>query len=1192
MTTPSSPKVDHTKEIRFAVVMYGGVSLAIYINGIAQELLSLVRSTAKAFEDDAGNRSLSGESMQPTDDDVTRAQKLRGTERTYRKLSYLLSDADLLRRYKDSLTKNSQTQLAAAPDLLDEYLVNGKGKDPEPITTGFVVDILSGTSAGGINAIFLAKALANNQSIEKLKQLWVQEGDIGVLINDKQSLAGLHLQNQDPPRSLLNSRRMYLQLLKAFDGMDVTRPSKAGYQSPYVKELDLFVTTTDIKGTIVPLQLSDKLVYEKRHRNVFHLKYGTEEEFGQECNHFLRKYNPFLAFAARCTSSFPFAFEPMRLCDLNSLLAAFGDPDYKTGGGAESELWKPFFRENIDVVFADDTGRGTGTLDFTSRVKRRSYGDGGYLDNKPFSYATESLSHRQSTVPVERKLIYIEPSPEHPEDEVHDDTPPNVLQNAKAALIDLPTYETIREDLQRVLQRNRTFQRIAKIVEATKEDIEKTGRRDRRYDFKSKQWRLMDMQMMVEFCGIYFLPYRRLRIASVTDDLTSLIAKVKNLDERSDQFLAVRGLLRALRDKQYVEYYKPENAQLVREILAGNVSPDEKKPTEETQNAFLDDFDYSYRFRRLNFVLNKIDFLIQLAAQESPAADESEFVKNARAKIEQAGRSETLIVLSYLKSELTEVHKTLRTAVRRLEAGPEAIAQMQRNPMPPLNRLLKPELNQAIVDFYQAFDNLKLDENQLKFVLGVPGQVSDDGYITLTVAEQDQFARLDENTANRRADELYDKDKTLKKLLNDIADRLKASLRDLIIRPTSDYCGHLLDPGKALPDALAKSSTDEPDIHKVPKLSQEIIRGFLRDFYVNFDDYDQIVFPILYQTEFGESAIVDVFRISPEDAPSLINERGVEADGRQKLAGTALFHFGAFLDRVWRENDIMWGRLDGAERLITALLPDPEYKIVRDKLISDAHLAILVEEMPPATRVELSGLLAQALIRASSGESFEQALKSAVGPLKAPKIKQRLATAMRACLEDDMLVDFIKEHYEVNRDLEPKPLLRSIARATQVTGKIFDEMAKARRVDSKAIQWIARAGQLFWGLVEVAVPGSLANLLMFHWLRLLYVLEILMVIGGVLFGDSHVKTLAWTLLGFTFGINLAVLLLRDVMRGKKGWLRFIALAVLIGLLFFSAVGIDNLFHLQGKEKVFGWLQNAGILPWLQAAKQWIVGLFK
>jgi len=35
-----------TQEIRFAVVMYGGVSLAVYMNGIAQEILRLVRATA------------------------------------------------------------------------------------------------------------------------------------------------------------------------------------------------------------------------------------------------------------------------------------------------------------------------------------------------------------------------------------------------------------------------------------------------------------------------------------------------------------------------------------------------------------------------------------------------------------------------------------------------------------------------------------------------------------------------------------------------------------------------------------------------------------------------------------------------------------------------------------------------------------------------------------------------------------------------------------------------------------------------------------------------------------------------------------------------------------------------------------------------------------------------------------------
>ena len=39
-------QTEYRDEKRFAVVMYGGVSLAIYINGVAQELYRMVRSTA------------------------------------------------------------------------------------------------------------------------------------------------------------------------------------------------------------------------------------------------------------------------------------------------------------------------------------------------------------------------------------------------------------------------------------------------------------------------------------------------------------------------------------------------------------------------------------------------------------------------------------------------------------------------------------------------------------------------------------------------------------------------------------------------------------------------------------------------------------------------------------------------------------------------------------------------------------------------------------------------------------------------------------------------------------------------------------------------------------------------------------------------------------------------------------------
>src|ERR671921_786064 len=74
METKTS-RMEVRKEIRFAVVMYGGVSLAIYINGVAQELLKMVRATAADAQDEG-----------PLISD----EELRGTERVYRQLGQIL----------------------------------------------------------------------------------------------------------------------------------------------------------------------------------------------------------------------------------------------------------------------------------------------------------------------------------------------------------------------------------------------------------------------------------------------------------------------------------------------------------------------------------------------------------------------------------------------------------------------------------------------------------------------------------------------------------------------------------------------------------------------------------------------------------------------------------------------------------------------------------------------------------------------------------------------------------------------------------------------------------------------------------------------------------------------------------------------------------------------------------------------
>src|SRR5215213_3705341 len=1143
----ASPNTEYTQEVRFAIVMYGGVSLAIYINGIAQELLSLVRSTSPAGRDKAGTRvSLSGSKPDPND-----PLALKPTERVYRQLSYLLSNKSLLEECRQLALEEANKP---APNRLTQKLEQLAADDNRPINLRFVVDILSGTSAGGINAIYLAKALANDQNIDQLKQLWINEGDIGVLINDRKSVSGLKLQNQKPPQSLLNSRRLYLKLLKSFDDMESPNPVKE--DSPHVDEIDLFITTTDIAGTPIPIRLSDTVVYERRHRNVFHFKYASQEVAGDEVrNDFDRGNNPFLAFAARCTSSFPFAFEPMRLSDIDEVLDTFND--YRSVDRKDmKKQWSRFFKEKVESKSAP-------SVEFSER----SFGDGGYLDNKPFTYATETLARRYSPLPVDRKLIYIEPSPEHPEDELIDAKKPDALANVKAALLDLPAYETIREDLQRLIQRNNLINRINRITAAVDSDLNQAGLK--RPKLQSGEWETLDLAGMVEKFGVYYLPYRRLRIAAVTDALAYLVARIRDIEEDSADFFAVRVLIRAWREQMYPDYHrqKPADTPAATTERTRQKTPEELLAEEEatyTANQLLLHYDFAYWLRRLNFIRRKVDVLYKLKKfqptertnSDDPAVlSEEEKAINQLKKIGNnefdylalSDEQKTMLHqrLVYIRTELRDGYKALRIAGRQIQAR------------------YRPEDTDTIAAKIKA---IPLGPEQIRWLLGLPLKASD---------SEPDFSKLNEEESLVRARELFKRPEFQKPFIA-AARALKTEMQENIVKPTYEKGKALFRPA---PEPEVTDGGPPPEPRSEADRNWDVIQKYLWRYFSQFDDFDQIGFPILYGVEEGESDVVEVIRISPEDATTLINERrerknSADGVGRRKLAGTALHHFGAFLDRTWRQNDIMWGRLDGAERLITSLLPDPLDKGVREEMIRQAHVGILKEEMAPKSHSELGNLMSDALMRASAGEPIETAIAKVIGNLDAgSSVRKRLETVISNSLKEEELLGFITNGYEVNRSIDAKMMLRAMSRSTQVIGRVFEDIANQNSLDGKSLAWIARLGQAFWGLVEVAVPGSLLNLLMMHWLRLLYVLELALIIICFLFSaPDEVQTFALKLFAITVVINVAVLLLRDKMRGKGGWLKGLLYAAIALVVLLAVIGAADLFGGGWSAKITEWLR--------------------
>jgi len=510
-TAASSTTPD--QEIRFAVVMYGGVSLAIYIHGVAQELLRLVHST-------------SDEDL----DEVAQIYKELGQE----------------------------------------------------VRARFVVDILSGTSAGGINAVFLAKALALGlPDLNQLRNTWVTVADMNELLN-----VGDPFQ---PKRSLLKSSWMYEQLLAAFDQMSQLAPQNFTSSD----QIDLFVTNTDLNGIEVPIQLADMPVPEKIYKGCFHFRYdnvtlappGTaagdlDAQLDQLMrNDFRSKYDPLLAFAARATSSFPIAFEPVKLKDIEPVLSrSYPDHPY----ASRKDTYRNFFTwvpVNSSTVF-----------------DLRELADGGYLDNKPFDHAISAMTFRADTLRHQRKLLYVDPFPEI-SGEIEDTPHFDFIQNILAAATTLPRYQTIRSEIERVNRSNNTQIRLRELqkraispsrsvaspdsrpTEKEQADVEKFTNF---IESTSHPFDQTSVETLTREFGSIYVSFHTVRLIDTTDDVARILSGPNEFDPSRGMFLAIRYLVRVWRNATY-----DANG----------------RDGKRFENEFLSNFDYAFRMRRTAHLL-------------------------------------------------------------------------------------------------------------------------------------------------------------------------------------------------------------------------------------------------------------------------------------------------------------------------------------------------------------------------------------------------------------------------------------------------------------------------------------------------------------------------------------------------------------------------------------------------------------
>ncbi len=537
------------KELRLALVCYGGISLAVYMHGITKEIWRLARAS-RAFHDD----------LEPT----------HTSQRVYR---------DLL----DAIENRSSIKLRA------------------------MVDIVAGASAGGINGVFLAEAIASGKSLDPLTDLWLEKADVDILLApDKRPISrftkfwavpiawavarrrggpietSVDPAAQDevsaklsrfvrakwfqPPFGGKEFTNLILDAFEAMDSLPTTQPLL-----PDGQPLDLFVTVTDFHGHPQKLNLnSPPEIVETEHRLTFPFcdRGNGPRDLGSI---------PDLTFAARATASFPGAFPPFTVGELDTVLE---------GRGIDWPDRTAFLQRVLPRQSS------AGTAETTALI------DGSVLANAPFGPAIDALRDRPAHREVDRRFVYIDPKPGVRSIEIGegDEAVPGFFRAIFGALSDIPREQPIRDNLEAIEGRSRRILRMRRIIEAIRPGVEDAIENDfgrtlflnRPTPQRLAAWRAKAQNYAVKEAGYAYASYGQLKLSGIADELVTMLRSLAGGDPTSE---------RALRAAVWSELAK-RGLNRADPVSNGVVS-------DETI-LFLREHDIQFRIRRLRFMLRRL----------------------------------------------------------------------------------------------------------------------------------------------------------------------------------------------------------------------------------------------------------------------------------------------------------------------------------------------------------------------------------------------------------------------------------------------------------------------------------------------------------------------------------------------------------------------------------------------------------
>ncbi len=737
------------KELRLALICYGGVSLAVYMHGVTREIWHMVRGS-RAFHD----------GTPPTG----------GSEIIYHDLIAHIGEV-------------SDTKLRV------------------------LSDIVAGSSAGGINGIFLAQAMVTGQSLEPLTDMWLDNADVETLLDpDSRPLSRftkfwaapiawailrrrgsavnrtVAAEARDEVATKLSSfvRARWFKppfggkvfsslLLNAFDAM--AKVPAGPKLLPERQPLDLFVTVTDFQGHDQVLRLnSPSKVTEAEHRITIDFSTRGRDDLAPL---------PELVFAARATASFPGAFPAFAARELDDLL---------TTRKTEWPTRDVFLQRILPQQFAAGSAKDTLLI------------DGSVLANAPFAPAIGALRNRPARREVDRRFVYIDPKPGRPsfrfgrrasDQEGKAPRPPGFFSVIFGATSNIPREQPIRDSLEIISGRTERIKRIRYVTDSLRNEVEstvetmlgKTWFLSQPTAGRLAKWRALAQEKAVKSVGFSYPAYGHLKLAGVADDILATARRMQP-DAQPEHF-------DALRDAIWAEFRKRR---------LDRMTDDKGMGASDHTITFFRQHDLRFRIRRLRFIARSL----------------AEEVEN-----EDAAPDEAITTMRDIIYHCLARYLDFETAEHLGEEFAEAV----------------------------------------KNGIAAPGTMID------MLAEKRQLVAEDELTDDA-------------------------------------ICGALL----SLPEGARRTMLMS---------------------YLGYPLYDIATLPLLQDMGYDEFDPVKVDRISPDDAPTI--RKGGAAT---TLKGIEFNNFGAFFSRAYRENDYLWGRLHGTDRLIDILLST----LPADKRMPQEHL--------------------------------------------------------------------------------------------------------------------------------------------------------------------------------------------------------------------------------------------------------------